>query len=54
MCPKVLGVHVEERPVWGIDAYTRRMLDMALDLSPLTTDRQKIHFIEKVSTPSLI
>jgi hypothetical protein len=46
---KQVGREVEERPVWGIDAYTRRMIEMALDLSPLTTDAQKSHFIEKVS-----
>lgn len=45
---QIVGQHVAERPVWGIDGCTRRLLDLALDLSPLHTDAQKAHFVEKV------
>lgn len=47
-CLKVIGKQVEERPVWGIDAYTRKMIELALDLSPLTQPAKKAQFIEKV------
>ncbi|EWM24443.1 hypothetical protein Naga_101370g1, partial [Nannochloropsis gaditana] len=55
---KVIGKQVEERPVWGIDAYTRRMIDYALttvtDTSegPLT-ESACTHFIEKKLLPAI-
>jgi hypothetical protein len=44
----VIGREVQERPVWGIDAYTRKMIEVALDVSPLRSQDQKTYFIEKV------
>lgn len=44
----MIGKQVEERPVWGIDAYTRRMLETVLDSAPdPLTPEARTAFIEK-------
>lgn len=46
--PQVIGKQVEERPVWGIDAYTRRMLEIVLDSAPdPMAPEARTAFIEK-------
>ena len=52
----VLGKDVKEVPVWGIDCYTRRMVEMALeDRVPVDRrDEEKIRkFIERRLLPTI-
>ena len=54
--PLTIGVHIKEVPVWGIDSYTRRMVELAIeDRAPMKhrTLTSVQHFIEKVLLPAI-
>lgn len=51
--PLVIGRDVEERPVWGIDSYTRKMIELTLAEVPakFRMDADDVtKFIERVRT----
>jgi hypothetical protein len=54
--PLVLGQDIKEVPVWGIDSYTRRMVEMALE-DRVPADRRSPSavrtFIEKKLLPAI-
>eukprot|EP01047_Picozoa_sp_COSAG01_P045584 COSAG01_NODE_4213_length_5235_cov_2.565031_5_plen_744_part_00 len=48
------GVHVEEIPVWGMDSYTRRNIELAMeDLEQPISKSQRQHWIERVLPPAI-
>lgn len=54
--PVGLGPWLKEAPVWGIDAYTRRMIELAMvDRVSLDRCSEKAlnHFIEKLLLPAI-
>jgi hypothetical protein len=54
--PLVLGVDVKEAPVWGIDCYTRRMIELAIEDGVLNGKQLKHaikYFVEKLLLPAI-
>jgi hypothetical protein len=53
--PLQLGVHIKEVPVWGIDCYTRRMVELSIeDHAKELFDPKAVHtFIEKRLLPTI-
>lgn len=54
--PLTIGVHIKEAPVWGIDSYTRRMIELAVEDRTSTKNRSLKsvrHFIEKILLPAI-
>ena len=53
--PLQLGVHIKEVPVWGIDCYTRRMVELSIeDHAKELFDLKTVHtFIEKRLLPTI-
>ena len=48
------GVHVEEIPVWGMDSYTRRNVELALeDLEGTMPEMQRNWWIERILAPAI-
>lgn len=54
--PLALGTQIKEAPVWGIDSYTRRMVELAIE-DRLPPKRRPPHavkfFIEKLLLPTI-
>ena len=53
--PLQLGVHIKEVPVWGIDCYTRRMVELSIeDHAKELFNLKTVHtFIEKRLLPTI-
>jgi hypothetical protein len=54
--PLAIGVHIKEAPVWGIDSYTRKMIELAVEDRTSTKTRSSKsvrHFIEKILLPAI-
>ena len=53
--PLQLGIHIKEVPVWGIDCYTRRMVELSVeDHAKELFDLKTVHtFIEKRLLPTI-
>ena len=53
--PLQLGIHIKEVPVWGIDCYTRRMVELSIeDHAKELFDLKTVHtFIEKRLLPTI-
>jgi hypothetical protein len=53
--PLQLGVHIKEVPVWGIDCYTRRMVELSIeDHAKELYNLKTVHtFIEKRLLPTI-
>jgi hypothetical protein len=55
--PLVLGKHIKEAPVWGMDCYTRRMVELTIgdrvEQKELVTEKAVQTFIEKKLLPAI-